>query len=94
MSAFGMLAMAGVVVNDSLVLVDAVNKQRALGEDVKTAIINAGVIRFRPIILTSLTTFFGLMPLLMEKSTTSQFLIVARRSTGWSMRPGPKDSVR
>ena len=71
LSIMGLLALSGVVVNDSLVLVDAVNKQRKLGVGLHEAVLNAGVIRFRPIILTSLTTFFGLMPMLMEESTTS-----------------------
>ncbi|MFT7652137.1 MAG: multidrug efflux pump subunit AcrB, partial [Candidatus Azotimanducaceae bacterium] len=85
MSILGILALSGVVVNDSLVLVDAMNKQRASGVDVKTAVVNAGVIRFRPIILTSLTTFFGLMPLLLEESTTSQFLIPMGISLGFGI---------
>jgi multidrug efflux pump subunit AcrB len=85
MSILGILALSGVVVNDSLVLVDAMNKQRASGVDMKTAVVNAGVIRFRPIILTSLTTFFGLMPLLLEKSTTSQFLIPMGISLGFGI---------
>jgi len=75
LSIMGILALSGVVVNDSLVLVDAFNKQREAGATRYEAVLNAGVIRFRPIILTSLTTFFGLMPLLLEKSTTAQFLI-------------------
>ncbi|MEM7000745.1 MAG: efflux RND transporter permease subunit [Pseudomonadota bacterium] len=85
MSVLGVLALTGVVVNDSLVLVDAVNKQRATGLDFVTSVLNAGVIRFRPIILTSLTTFFGLMPLLLEKSTTSQFLIPMGISLGFGI---------
>ena len=85
MSVLGVLALTGVVVNDSLVLVDAVNKQRRSGLDFVTSVLNAGVIRFRPIILTSLTTFFGLMPLLLEKSTTSQFLIPMGISLGFGI---------
>lgn len=85
MSVLGILALTGVVVNDSLVLTDAVNKQRAAGADFQTAVLNAGVIRFRPIILTSLTTFFGLMPLMLEQSTTSQFLIPMGISLGFGI---------
>ena len=85
MSILGILALTGVIVNDSLVLVDAVNKQRARGEAFVEAVLNAGVIRFRPIILTSLTTFFGLMPLLVEKSTTAQFLIPMGISLGFGI---------
>lgn len=75
MSVLGMLALVGVVVNDSLVLVDFINKKRLEGGTLMDAVMIAGVSRFRPIMLTSLTTFFGLMPLLFEKSTQAQFLI-------------------
>ncbi len=85
LSIMGMLALTGVVVNDSLVLVDAVNKQKRNGVALREAVLNAGVIRFRPIILTSLTTFFGLMPLLLEKSTTAQFLIPMGISLGFGI---------
>jgi len=85
LSIMGMLALSGVVVNDSLVLVDTVNKQIKAGVELVDAVLNAGVIRFRPIILTSLTTFFGLMPLLMEKSTTAQFLIPMGISLGFGI---------
>ncbi|GAC18367.1 efflux RND transporter permease subunit [Paraglaciecola arctica] len=75
MSILGMLALVGVVVNDSLVLVDFINKKRLEGGTLMEAVVVAGASRFRPIMLTSLTTFFGLMPLLFEKSTQAQFLI-------------------
>jgi multidrug efflux pump subunit AcrB len=73
LSIMGMLALVGVVVNDSLVLVDYINQHKK--ENLQEAILNAGVARFRPVILTSLTTFIGLMPLLFEESTQAQFLI-------------------
>lgn len=85
LSIMGLLALSGVVVNDSLVLVDAVNKQRRQGVALQEAVLNAGVIRFRPIILTSLTTFFGLMPMLLEESTTAQFLIPMGISLGFGI---------
>jgi multidrug efflux pump subunit AcrB len=75
LSFFGIVALAGVVVNDSLVLVDFVNRFRASGEPIEKAIREAGVIRFRPIILTSITTFAGLTPLLLERSLQARFLI-------------------
>ena len=75
LSLFGMLALAGVVVNDSLVLVDYINQQRRRGVPLKDAIREAGAARFRPILLTSLTTFVGLTPILLEKSLQAQFLI-------------------
>lgn len=75
LSVLGFVALAGVVVNDSLVLVDFINQERAVGKPLREAIEEAGGLRFRPIILTSLTTFAGLLPVLFEKSLQAQFLI-------------------
>ncbi len=75
MSVFGIVALAGVVVNDSLVLVDFINRTVRAGTPVQRAIREAGEKRFRPIVLTSLTTFAGLTPLLLERSLQAQFLI-------------------
>ena len=76
MSMFGIVALCGVVVNDSLVLVDFINRRR---RDVEGGLIKAaraaGGQRFRPILLTSLTTFAGLTPLMLEKSFQAKFLI-------------------
>ena len=85
LSIMGMLALAGVVVNDSLVLVDWINRQRREGMAVTEAVRTAGVARFRPILLTSLTTFFGLAPLLLEKSTQAQFLVPMAVSLGFGI---------
>jgi multidrug efflux pump subunit AcrB len=85
LSFMGMLALSGVVVNDSLVLVDYVNQKRLAGESIKKAVYEAGGRRFRPVILTSLTTFAGLMPLLFEKSTQAQFLIPMAVSLGFGI---------
>ena len=74
-SVIGMVAVSGVVVNDSLVLVDYVNRQREKGVSVVQAVQDAGLSRLRPILLTSLTTFAGLSPLLLEQSVQAQFLI-------------------
>jgi len=74
-SIFGVIALGGVVVNDSLVMVDFVNKAREEGLDPLDAAREAGVVRFRPIMLTSLTTFFGLLPMLLEKSLQAQILV-------------------
>lgn len=74
-SFFGFLACAGVVVNDNLVLIERINTLRSRGEAVFDAVVDAGVDRFRPIILTSVTTFVGLMPILIfERSEQAQFL--------------------
>jgi len=75
LSLCGLVALAGVVVNDSLVLVDFVNRERAAGVPLGKAAWTAGSARFRPVVLTSLTTFAGLTPLLLEKSVQAQFLI-------------------
>jgi len=74
LSIFGILALSGVVVNDSLVLVCRVNDLRKEGESYIDACSRAGADRFRAILLTSLTTFFGLGPLLLEKEVQAQFL--------------------
>ena len=74
MSTMGIVALSGVVVNDSLVLVDFVNRRRRTGASLMEAVQEAGATRFRPILLTSLTTFAGLAPLLFEQSTQADFL--------------------
>ena len=75
MSVFGVVALSGVVVNSSLVLVHYVNRCRGSGTALNEAVREAGVARFRPIALTSMTTFAGLTPLLLESSVSAQFLI-------------------
>ncbi|MEE9608743.1 MAG: efflux RND transporter permease subunit [Myxococcota bacterium] len=75
MSIFGVVALSGVVVNSSLVLVHYVNEGRKRGLPLGVAVRDAGVARFRPIVLTSITTFAGLTPLLLERSVSAQFLI-------------------
>ncbi len=75
MSVFGLVALTGVVVNDSLVMVDWINRAYRGGAPLREAIRDAGAARFRPILLTSLTTFAGLTPLLLERSVQAQFLI-------------------
>ncbi|MCY3968727.1 MAG: efflux RND transporter permease subunit [Acidobacteria bacterium] len=75
LSLLGLIALTGVVVNDSLVMVDFINRRVAAGMKVHEAIRDAGAARFRPIVLTSLTTFVGLLPLLLERSFQAQFLV-------------------
>jgi multidrug efflux pump subunit AcrB len=75
LSIFGMLALAGVSVNDTLVMVDYVNRRMREGAGLHQAALEAGARRFRPIMLTSITTFAGLMPLLLDRSLQAQFLI-------------------
>jgi len=74
-SMMGVIACAGVVVNDNLVLIDRVNTLRGQGLALREAVLQAGEDRFRPIILTSLTTFVGLLPIMSETSVQAQFLI-------------------
>lgn len=85
LSVFGMLALAGVSVNDTLVLVDYVNQRMAKGISLRQAALEAGARRFRPILLTSVTTFVGLMPLLMDDSLQAQFLIPMAVSLGFGV---------
>jgi len=84
-SALGIIALAGVVVNDSLVLVDTTNRYRALGATAWDAVVQAGMRRFRPILLTSLTTFFGLLPMIFEQSVQAKFLIPMAISLGFGV---------
>jgi len=74
-SIFGLVALAGVVVNDSLIMIDFVNSARREGRSPRDAVIESGQQRFRAIILTSLTTAAGLMPIMLEKSVQAQFVI-------------------
>jgi Cu/Ag efflux pump CusA len=74
MSLFGLIALSGVVVNDSLIMVDFINKARQDGQPLKDAVIESGTLRFRAIVLTSLTTAMGLLPIMAEKSLQAQYL--------------------
>jgi multidrug efflux pump subunit AcrB len=75
LSMFGIVALAGVVVNDSLVMVDFINRIRKSRTSMLQAVREAGMMRFRPILLTSVTTFLGLLPLMLERSLQARFLI-------------------
>jgi multidrug efflux pump subunit AcrB len=85
MSLFGVVALSGVVVNDSLVFIDFANKKRLTGMSLHDAVHAAGIQRFRPIILTTLTTFFGLMPMILETSRQARFLIPMAISLGFGI---------
>jgi len=74
-SLFGLIALAGVVVNDSIIMVDFINRARAEGMALIDAVVQSGTQRFRAIVLTSLTTAAGLMPIMLEKSLQAQFVI-------------------
>ncbi len=85
LSLCGMVGLAGVVVNDSLVLVYAANRLRSEGADAHRAVTQAGGLRFRAILLTSLTTFVGLTPMLLEQSVQAKFLIPMAISLGFGV---------
>jgi multidrug efflux pump subunit AcrB len=85
MSLFGVVALSGVVVNDSLVFIDFANQRRRGGADMHDAVLAAGIQRFRPIILTTLTTFFGLMPMILETSRQARFLVPMAISLGFGI---------
>jgi multidrug efflux pump subunit AcrB len=74
-SVMGMVALSGVVVNDSLILIVRVNEMREEGYSIWDSVIGGAKQRFRPILLTSLTTFFGLVPMILEPSVQARFLV-------------------
>jgi multidrug efflux pump subunit AcrB len=85
LSVMGMIALTGVVVNDSLILIDLINRLRADGKSVGEAIRDAGMRRFRPIMLTTATTFLGLSPMIFETSMQAKFLIPMAVSLGYGI---------
>jgi multidrug efflux pump subunit AcrB len=82
MSTFGIIAAAGVVINDSLVMTDYINQVRKMGVNMVRAVVDAGCARFRPITLTSITTFCGVMPIMFETSLQARFVIPMAVSLG------------
>ena len=85
LSIFGIVALTGVVVNDSLLLINFTNKKMREGIELKQAVVEAAQRRFRPIVLTSLTTSLGLTPIILEKSLQAQFLIPMAVSLGFGV---------
>ena len=85
MSLFGFIALSGVVVNDSLIMVDFINKAKGGTMRMMDVVIQAGTQRFRAILLTSLTTFFGIFPLYFESSLQAQFIIPMAISLGFGI---------
>ncbi len=84
-SMMGIVALSGVVVNDSLIMVVAINELRAEGVPTLDAVIQGARRRFRPILLTTLTTFFGLLPMIFEPSVQARFLIPMAISLGFGV---------
>ncbi|MFW6330810.1 MAG: efflux RND transporter permease subunit [Gemmatimonadota bacterium] len=85
LSLFGIIGLSGVVVNDSLVMMDFINELRSRGNSMRESIIEGAKRRFRPILLTSITTFLGVAPLVLEDSFQAQFLIPMAASLGFGI---------
>jgi multidrug efflux pump subunit AcrB len=75
LSLFGIVALAGVVVNDSLIMIDLINRERRSGIELGQVLRDCATRRFRPIMLTTLTTFSGLLPMIAERSLQARFLV-------------------
>jgi multidrug efflux pump subunit AcrB len=84
-SVLGIIALSGVVVNSSLVMVDYINRQRIAGVEVNEAVGRAGIVRFRPIMLTSITTFVGLAPLMLQDRPETAFIVPMAISLSWGV---------
>ena len=84
-SLFGIVALTGVVVNSSLVMIDFINRARESGMRLSDAVLESGKRRFRPIVMTALTTFFGLTPMILETSLQARFLIPMAVSLGFGV---------
>ena len=85
LSMFGLVALTGIVVNDSLIMVDLINRENEEGIPLHQVILDSGIKRFRPILLTSLTTFFGLTPMILETSLQARFLVPMAVSLGFGV---------
>ena len=85
MGIIGMLALSGVVVNDALILISFANARRANNLSAHDAVVDAGIQRFRPVILTTMTTFGGLAPMILETSRQAKFLIPMAISLGFGI---------
>ncbi len=84
-SLLGIVALSGVVVNASLVLVDYVNQQRRAGVEVHEAVLRAGAVRFRPLLLTSATTVLGLAPLMATQTVSTSMFVPLAISLGFGV---------
>ncbi|MEL6108275.1 MAG: efflux RND transporter permease subunit, partial [Planctomycetota bacterium] len=87
-SMFGLVALSGVVINDSIVLIDFINARVRSGQDAMEALAESGQRRFRPIMLTSMTTIAGLIPLMLERSFQAQLLIPMAASLAFGLLVG------
>ena len=85
LSLFGIVGLSGVIINDALVLIDFINTRRRAGVPTAEAIREGGKARFRPIMLTSVTTFFGVTPLILERSLQAQLVVPMAVSLGFGI---------
>ena len=85
LSLFGFIALSGIIINDSIILIDQINRYLRQGQKVYDAVYNAGLARLRPILLTTLTTALGLAPLILETSRQAQFLIPMAISVAYGL---------
>jgi len=85
LSIYGIIALSGIIINDSIVLVDQINRNLRAGQKIMDAVYNAGISRLRPIILTTMTTALGLAPLILETSRQAQFLIPMAVSVAYGL---------
>ena len=85
LSAFGMIALIGILINDAIVFLDTFNRNLLDGMEIRPAVVEAAKSRFRPILLTSITTVAGLLPLIMESSFQAQFLIPMATSIAFGL---------
>jgi multidrug efflux pump subunit AcrB len=85
LSLFGLIAAAGVVINDSLVMTDFINQRRKQGHAILAAVTEAGCARFRAITLTSITTFVGVLPIMFETSTQAKIVIPMAVALGFAI---------
>jgi multidrug efflux pump subunit AcrB len=88
LSLYGILALSGIIINDSIVFIDQINRNLKAGQKVLDAVYNAGLSRFRPILLTTFTTAFGLAPIILEGSRQAQFLIPMAVSVAYGLMFG------
>jgi len=85
LSMYGILALSGIIINDSIVLIDQINRNLRNNQKIIEAVFNAGIARFRPILLTTFTTSFGLAPIILEGSRQAQFLIPMAISVAYGL---------
>ena len=88
LSATGIMALSGIIINDSIVFVDQINRFLREGQKVEEAVFNSGISRLRPILLTTLTTSLGMAPLILETSRQAHFLIAMAASVAYGMEFG------